>query len=479
MKLATIILAAGMGTRMKSQLAKVLHPIMGRPLIDYPVELALAMKCERTIAVVGHQAEQVRAHLAATFDDQVETVLQSEQLGTGHAVLMAEKALKNFDGYVIILSGDVPLLTRKTVSALVNKVRRQKTVLGLVSAHLGDPTGYGRILRDDAGRICGVVEHRDADAAERAIDEANMGIYVADARFLFSMLKRIGTDNDQGEYYLPDLVKLAVAAGHSVAGVQAGEQESSGINNRRQLMDLEKSLRREICYRHMMKGVTIEDAETVWIDARAKIGADTQIQSNCRLEGAVSVGRGCRIEAGSILVESRLGDRVRVQPYTIIEHSRVKAGAILGPFAHLRPGSEIGEECHVGNFVETKKTTLKPGAKANHLSYLGDAVIGRRTNIGAGTITCNYDGYDKFRTVVGNDVLVGSDTQLIAPVIVPDRVVLGAGCSLTGRVPLSPGALVVMRPDVVVKPGYRDELEKRKGIEKTSKTGSSKTAKKK
>lgn len=460
-KLQTIILAAGLGTRMKSERAKVLHELAGKPLITYPVDLALSLRSDLVVAVVGHQAYDVRSLLESRYSRKVRTAIQKQQLGTGHAVIAAEGALGGSGGLVVILSGDAPMLRRKTVARLISGVRRKKTVLGFLSFSPEDATGYGRVIRDDRGRIAAIVEHRDANAEERKIRESNSGIYVAEKRFLFENLKKIGSDNDQGEYYLPDLVRVAVALGHEVLCVESSEEECAGVNDHIQLAELEKRLRLTKCRELMAAGVTIRNPESTFIDQCVNVSPDTIIEANCRLKGKTRVGRNCLIEIGTVIDNSTIADGVRLKPYTIIEESKVRDGAILGPFAHLRPGSVIGSGCHVGNFVETKKTTLKPGAKANHLSYLGDAVIGKKSNVGAGTITCNYDGYNKFPTVVGDEVLIGSDTQLIAPIKIRDRVVLGAGTSLDGGVEVPKGALVVTRPAAVVVPGYRDRLEKR------------------
>jgi bifunctional UDP-N-acetylglucosamine pyrophosphorylase/glucosamine-1-phosphate N-acetyltransferase len=459
MPTAAVILAAGLGTRMKSDLAKVLHPLAGQPLVCYPVELAIALKADPIVVIVGNQAKTVETLLFERYGRRVTCALQREQLGTGHAVLCAEKALKSFKGTVLILSGDVPLLEKDTMTRLIRA--RGKKPLALVTAQLDDPTGYGRVIRDEKGRIVEVVEHRDASDAQRAIREANMGIYAADRDFLFKGLKAIGTNNDQGEYYLPDLVRIAHAKRLETAGIQADPLETRGVNTRVHLAELERHLRRAVNTRHMLAGVTLLDPESTFISPKATIDRDTVIGPGVELRDAVSVGAHCRIETGSILSNSRIADGVHIQPYSIIDGGEIRNDAIIGPFARIRPGSDIGMGCHIGNFVETKKSTLKDGAKANHLSYIGDAVIGCRTNVGAGTITCNYDGYAKYRTTVGDDVLIGSDTQLIAPVTVPDRVVLGAGTSLTGKVAAQPGSLIVTRSEAVVTPGYRDKLQAR------------------
>ncbi len=461
MPIATVILAAGLGTRMKSGKTKVLHELAGKALIGYPVELSLKLKAAPIVAVLGHQADRVKNLLEAHYPGRTRVAIQKEQLGTGHAVLSAQAAFRGYQGSIVILSGDVPRLRAETVKKLVALTKRRKSPLGLVASILDDPSGYGRVVRGEKGHIRRVVEHRDADASERAIREANMGVYVVDSRFLFSNLKKIGTNNDQGEYYLPDLVQLAADAGLPVVSVEAPEEELLGINDRVQLERMERVIHEERCRDLMRAGVTLRNARSVWIGDDVRIGNDTEIFPNCRIGNGVRIGNSCRVEEGCVLEDCVLGDEVHLKPYTLIESAKVARGAELGPFARIRPGSNIGENVKIGNFVETKKTTMAAGAKASHLSYLGDAVIGRNTNVGAGTITCNYDGYNKFPTTVGEDVLIGSDTQLIAPVNVPDRAVLGAGTSLASGTEIPEGALVVMRPEPTVIPGYRDRLEKR------------------
>lgn len=474
--LAAVILAAGLGKRMKSKQAKVLHDLCGVPLVAHPADLALSIGADPVVVVVGHQAEEVSALLHARYGERVRTVRQPEQLGTAHAVSMAEKTLKRFHGRVAILSGDVPLLTADTLRRLGERMDEAGSPLGLIAALLPDPHGYGRLVRDAAGRPIRIVEHKDATDDERRIPECNMGLYLIDRSFLFSNLKKLGRDNAQGEYYLPDLVRLAVEAGRPVTVIEASLEETSGVNDRAQLALLARvrfdQVRRDL----MREGVSLLDPATAYIEPGALIGPDTRIGPNVHIDAACRIGPDCRIETGCVLRRAQIGEGVTLKPYTVIEESDVRSGAVLGPFAHLRPGSVIGEGCHVGNFVETKKTELKPGAKANHLSYLGDAVIGARTNVGAGTITCNYDGYRKFKTEVGEEVLIGSDTQLIAPVKVPNRVVLGAGTSLTGSDgPIPEGALVVTRARAVIIEGYRDRLQKKSEAAKAGATKKTET----
>lgn len=462
MKLATIILAAGLGTRMKSGRAKVLHEICGKPLISFPVELSLSLKAQKTVAVIGHQADKVSALLKENYGRKVTTAIQKEQLGTGHAVMSAEKALKSYKGYVLILSGDVPLLSKATINKLVKAMEKSKSPIGFIYSVLKDPKGYGRVVRDGRN-IMAIVEDKDATKEQKKITECNMGIYLAKSDFLFKNLKKIGTNNKQGEYYLPDLVKIASGNGDKVASIEADFSETLGINNRLQLAELERIFRKQTLEKLMLSGVTIIDPQNTYIDQQVKIKPDTIIEPNCHIHGKTTIGSNCYLETGTVIRDATIADDVRIKAYTSIEESKIERAAILGPYSRIRPMSNIGEGCHVGNFVETKKTTLKAGVKANHLSYLGDATIGKNTNIGAGTITCNYDGYNKFKTEIGEEVLVGSDTQLVAPVTVPDRVVLGAGTSLDNSVGVEKGDLVITRPEQIIVKGFRDKLENRSG----------------
>ncbi len=464
--LATVIMAAGMGTRMKSDLPKVLHELAGIPLICFPVDLALKLQSKKVVAVVGHQHKKVEAALGQMYKSKkLETALQRPQLGTGHAVQKAQKALKDHHGLVLILSGDVPFLSSDTVRDLMKLVKKKKLPLGMVTARLHDPTGYGRITRDDEGHVTGVVEHRDATKEQLFIDEINAGIYIAEADFLFKSLKKLKTDNDQGEYYLTDIIAMAAEQAGDVATVEGDELEVAGINSREQLSEMESIFRDWINEEWMNEGVTMHGPETIRIDPSAEIGPNTELYPGVELRGNTHVGAGCKIETGSILENCRLEDNVHVKPYSVLEDSTFQTGAIIGPFAHVRPGSNIGKDCHIGNFVELKKTNMDVGAKANHLSYLGDADIGKRTNVGAGTITCNYDGEGKYRTEIGDDVFIGSDTQLVAPVKLGAKSFIAAGTTVYEDVPA--GALALTRPEQTTVKGWGSKkfakiLERRK-----------------
>ncbi len=450
MKLATVILAAGLGTRMKSSTAKVLHRVAGRPMIEYPVALARALGAQRVVCVLGHQADAVRAAVEARFGARaVAVAIQKEQRGTGHAVACARDALRGFDGPVLILYGDVPLLTEETLRRLLDAGRRR--TLALVTARLAEPRGYGRIVRDARGRLARIVEERDCGDEERAIDEINAGIYLVQSRFLFAALGRLRGDNAQGELYLTDVAAMAARAGE-VATVEADADEIAGVNDRVELARADRAMRRRINEALMRAGVTLHDPETCLVEPGVTVAADCEIGPSVALRGATAIAPGAHIEAGCVLTDCTVGAGAHLKPYTVAAESEIAAGATLGPFAHLRPGSVIGEGAKIGNFVETKKARLGAGAKASHLSYLGDADIGDGVNVGCGTITCNYDGYNKYRTVIEAGAFIGSDTQLVAPVTVGKNAVVAAGTTVVEDVPA--GALAISRAKQVAVPGY-------------------------
>jgi bifunctional UDP-N-acetylglucosamine pyrophosphorylase/glucosamine-1-phosphate N-acetyltransferase len=466
MPLATVILAAGLGTRMKSRTAKVLHEVAGRPMIEYPVALARALAAERVVAVLGHQADAAAAALEARFGPgAVQVALQAEQRGTGHAALCARPALEGFSGRVLILYGDVPLLGEPTLRALVSA--GEGRALAMVTFRPADPRGYGRIVRGAGGRIERVVEERDADPAERAIGEANAGIYCAEARFLFDALDRLSPDNAQGELYLTDVVAEAARTGE-VASVEAPFEEVMGVNDRVELARADGILRRRICAALQREGVTIRAPEATFIDTGVEVAADAEIGPLVELRGATRIGAGARIDAGSVLEDAIVEEGAHVKPYCVIEQSRVGRAAQIGPFAHLRPGTELGAKVKIGNFVETKKARLDEGAKASHLTYLGDCEVGADANIGCGTITCNYDGVTKNRTVIGARAFIGSDSQLVAPVTIGSDATVAAGTTVVEDVP--PGALALSRAPQLNKPGYAEKKRARREAKpKTSK----------
>lgn len=431
--LVTLILAAGKGTRMKSDLVKVLHTIAGIPMVAYPVRVAKELGCAKIIVVVGHQKDRVEAALR---EKDVCLVHQEEQLGSGHAVAVAESVLKGFEGNVLILCGDVPFITVPTVRQFVASHGESGAVVSVLSVVLDTPRGYGRIVRTESGNFIAIVEERDATESQRAIREINTGIYCCRAPFLFEALKKINTNNDQGEYYLPDIVSIAVAAGKRVQAVPTGSfQEVQGINDRIGLAEAEKLMRQKILAGHMREGVTIIDPDSTYIEADVTIGHDTVMYPNTMISGASKIGTGCRIEINSVISGSIIGNNVHIKPSCVIDESRIEDGATIGPFAHLRPQTVIEREARIGNFVEIKKSRIGRKSKANHLTYIGDATIGQEVNVGAGTITCNYDGANKHATIIEDGVFIGSNTALVAPVTIGKHALIGAGSTITKNVP--------------------------------------------
>jgi bifunctional UDP-N-acetylglucosamine pyrophosphorylase/glucosamine-1-phosphate N-acetyltransferase len=448
--LHVVILAAGKGTRMKSSRPKVLHGLAGRPIIDHVLRTAEALRAESTTVVIGHGADDVRAALAGR---PLSFVVQSPQLGTGHALLQAEPVLAGKSGTVLLLYGDVPLLQANTLSRLLDHHRARKAAATILTTDLSEPYGYGRIVRDPHGRVARIVEERDASGDERKITEINSGIYAFDLAPLFGSLQQLATDNSQGEYYLTDLVAMYRQRGLAVDTLNLDSPgELRGVNSRADLSELSAIVRQRRNHEVMLAGVTLEDPASTFIDADVRIGADTVLGPGVMLQGATQVGERCQIQAGTRITDSRLGNDVVVLDYSVILGSRVGDGARIGPFAHVRPASVIESDAHVGNFVELKKTTLGRRSKANHLAYLGDATIGEGVNIGAGTITCNYDGVAKHPTIIEDGVFIGSDSQLVAPVRIGSGAYVAAGSSITRDVPAD--ALGIARAKQENKPGW-------------------------
>jgi bifunctional UDP-N-acetylglucosamine pyrophosphorylase/glucosamine-1-phosphate N-acetyltransferase len=453
-----VILAAGKGTRMKSARPKVLHRASGLPLIEYVLRAAGAVAPAKTVIIVGHQAEEVRQAVADR--PGLRFAVQEPQLGTGHALLQAEPELRDARGTLVMLSGDVPLLKGDTVAALVRTHRSQSAAATVLTARVQDPDGYGRIVRQD-GRIAAIVEHKDASAEERRIDEINSGIYAFDLAPLFGALKEIGPANAQQEYYLPDLVRIYRAGGLAVETVTVEDpREVLGVNSRKELADVAALINRQRNEELMAAGVTLEDPATVYVGPDVTIGADTIIHPNVYLEGRTRIGSGCEIHSGVRIVDSTVDDNVVINNFCVIFGSSVARGAQVGPFARIRPDTRVGEDAHIGNFVELKKTSLGRGSKAPHLSYLGDASIGERVNVGAGTITCNYDGTAKHPTVIEDGAFIGSDSQLVAPVRVGKGAYVAAGSSITEDVPS--GSLAISRGKQINKEGWVEKKRKKR-----------------
>ena len=444
-------MAAGLGTRMKSQRAKVLHEIGGSPLIAYVVRAAQALEPRSIISIVGHQAEEVERAVVAEVGELASFVVQEKQRGTGDAVESARSVLENSDSLVLVLSGDVPMIRVETLKKLIEHHNNTGAACSILSVRLENPTGYGRIVRDNSGAFRKIVEQRDANDEERQVREINSGIYCFEAKALFDALRKVEPKNDQGEYYLTDVAEIILASGHTVSVYLINDpREVSGVNTRAELAEFENRIRRSAIRRLMIDdGVTFIDPSHAYISAQAQIGRDTVIHPNVTIEGKTVIGEGCVIRAGARITNSRLGDNVTVKDHSVIVDSQIESNCSVGPFAHLRMNAMLEEKATVGNFVEVKKSRLKRGTKAMHLTYLGDATIGERTNIGAGTITCNYDGVNKHETIVEEDVKIGSDTMLVAPVRVGARSITGAGSVVTKDVP--PDTLVAGVPAEVKK----------------------------
>ncbi len=444
---------------MKSARPKVLHEVAGLPMIEHVLAAAAQLSPASITVVVGHQGETVRGALAS--HGHIEFVVQEPQLGTAHALLTTEPLLRDQRGTLVLLSGDVPALSASTLKQLVETHARTAAATTVVTAHLAQPHGYGRIVRD-GGKIARIVEEKDASSAERALTEINAGIYAFELAGLFDAIRGIGATNAQREYYLPDLVAIHRGAGRVVETVTVDDAaDIQGINSRAELASVGRSLRQRKNAELMAAGVTIEDPATTFIDPDVEVGADTIIKPGVTLERGTRIGSDCIIHSGSRLVASSIGDKAVILNHCIVTDSIVGAGASIGPFAHLRGEAHVGPRAKVGNFVELKKTILGEGSKASHLAYLGDAVIGTGVNIGAGTITCNYDGVRKQVTTIADGAFIGSDTQLIAPVTVGEGAYVGTGTTVRENVP--PGALAVSAGKQRNIEGWVEQRKKRNG----------------
>lgn len=439
MRLGVVILAAGMGKRMYSGIPKVLHPLAGRPLLGYVLDAAQRLRAAQTVVVYGHGGERV---ISALGDRDCIWVEQAERRGTGHAVRQAMPALQGLDR-ILVLYGDVPLVDAQTLTRLIEETGQ--CALGILTAVVSDPSGYGRILRDpDTGQILRSVEHKDAHPQELEITEINTGFLVADPSRLCGWLERLTNDNAQGEYYLTDVIGFAVADGIAVASVQAPTlEEVSGVNDRAQLAALERYYQRRLADELMRRGVTLADPARIDIRGTLDTGRDVTLDVNLVIEGRVSLGSGVRIGPNCLIRDAVIGEEAEILANCVIEGSEIGARARVGPFARLRPEVYLGPQTHVGNFVEIKKSRVGPGSKVNHLSYVGDTEIGDGVNIGAGTITCNYDGANKHKTVIGDGAFIGSNTALVAPVAVGTGATIGAGSVITKDAP--PDQLTVAR----------------------------------
>ena len=449
---AIAIMAAGKGTRLKSRHPKVLHQIGGKPLLAHVIAAAQRVVPSQDIyAIVGHEADRVKQ---AVERSGIQFVLQEPQRGTGHALMCAADALADYD-QVIVLSGDAPLITAGTISKLRDFHQQKKAAMTILSAWLCDPTGYGRIIPDNRrkGEIKAVVEEKSATAAQKKIQQINSGFYVFSVKPLFANIRRLQSDNPHGEFYLTDMAAVLHKRKQRVVAVKTDDaSEILGSNTRAELVELDKQMRRDKCLKLMSEGVTIFYPETCVIDWEVEISADTTIEPFVQLLGTTRIGSECRIRSYCVIQDSQIGDGVLVRPGCVLDQAILRNGATIGPYSHLRPGSEIGEAAHVGNFVETKKIRLGKKSKANHLTYLGDAEIGEGVNIGAGTITCNYDGIQKHKTVIEDGVFVGSDSTLVAPVKLGKGAYIGAASCITDDVP--EGSLAIARARQIVKEAW-------------------------
>jgi len=447
---SAIILAAGQGKRMKSALPKVAHPVLGQPMLWHVARTAAAAGISEIVFVLGHGRDPVMGTVTR-YGGKV--AVQERQLGTGDATRAGLSIVSRRAREVVVLCGDAPLLRPKTLRSLIAARRKGKAAAAVLTGILSDPGGYGRVVRSPDGAVARIVEERDADASIRRILEVNSGTYAFDRAFLARNLPRLTDVNAQREFYLTDLVVQALEEGRIVVPVVArNPDEVRGINSRRELAEATAILLRAKVDALLDSGVTVVDPGRTYVEADVSVGADTLIEPGVVLLGTTRIGRGARIQTGCVVENSRVENGAHLQPYSVLSGARIRKGAIVGPFARLRPGADIGEGAHIGNFVEVKKSRLGKGSKANHLAYIGDTLVGRKVNIGAGTITCNYDGIAKHTTVIGDGVFVGSDTQFIAPVTVGKGALIGAGATITKNVP--PYALALSRAEQKVLPDW-------------------------
>lgn len=440
-----VILAAGMGKRMKSKHPKVIHQILGKPMVEYVITAAKAAGVEHITVVVGHKAEEVKEAITSNVD----FVLQDPPLGTGHAAMVAQENLPD-EGDVLILTGDTPLITSETLNKVIMYHKTHKYAATIITAMLKDPTGYGRIVRDSEGDIIKIVEHKDASPEELAISEINASMYCFDIKKLREALSQLSNDNAQGEYYLTDTIAIMREKGYRIGGYVADAEEVLGINDRVQLYEASNVMRKRILKQHMINGVTIVDPDNTYIGPDVKIGQDTTIYPGCVIEGHVEIGEDCYI-AGSRLIDCKIGKECNILNSVIVS-SEIKDHVNMGPFAYIRPESVIGNNVKIGDFVEIKKSTIGDGTKVPHLTYVGDAQIGSQCNLGCGTIFVNYDGKVKHRTIVGDRVFIGCNTNLVAPVVIEDDSYIAAGSTITENVPKK--ALAIARERQVIKEGW-------------------------
>ncbi|SDG16730.1 UDP-N-acetylglucosamine pyrophosphorylase [Fontibacillus panacisegetis] len=455
MKRFAIVLAAGQGKRMKSKLYKVLHPVCGKPMVGHVLDTVKKVECERSIVVVGHGAEAVKSYLGTS----AEYVLQEQQLGTGHAVKQAGQLLGQEEGTTIVICGDTPLVTEETLDALIDLHTRKGAAATVLTASMDNPKGYGRIIRAENGSVVRIVEQKDCSPEEDAVQEINTGTYCFDNAKLFAALEKVTNSNAQQEYYLTDVVGILVQEGEVVEGYMTDDYaESIGVNDRLALSEAEAFMRERIVRKHMLGGVTVIDPDSTYIDADVTIGADTVIYPNCFISGATVIGEACIIGPSTEIEDSQIHDGAKVK-HSVLSKAEVGSEATVGPFAYLRPGAKLGQHVKVGDFVEIKNASLGDGSKVSHLSYIGDAKVGKNVNIGCGAITVNYDGYNKSITEIEDDAFVGSNVNLIAPVKIGKGAYVVAGSTITQNVPENDLAIARNRQEN--KPGYADKIRSR------------------
>jgi bifunctional UDP-N-acetylglucosamine pyrophosphorylase / glucosamine-1-phosphate N-acetyltransferase len=451
-RVAIAIMAAGKGTRLKSKHPKVLHEVGGKPLLAHVIAAATkVVPADDVYAIIGHEADLVRQAVTQTG---INFILQKEQRGTGHALMVAREALASYD-QIVVLSGDAPLITPQTIQKLRDFQASNHPAMTILTAQLRDPSSYGRVIRNtpNSPDVKAIVEEKSATPSQRKIREINSGFYAFDAKLLFSYIDKLSNDNPHGEFYLTDMAAILRKAKQGVMAVAASDpHEILGSNTRAEMVEIDQRMRLAKCQQLMTEGVTIFYPQTCVIDWDVAIGPDTTVEPFVQILGKTRIGSDCRIRSYSVISNSVIGDSVLIRPGCVLDQSHVMKGATLGPYSHLRPGSEIGEGAHLGNFVETKKIRLGKGSKANHLTYLGDAVIGEGVNIGAGTITCNYDGAHKYTTVIEDGVFIGSDSALVAPVKIGKGAYVGAASCITEDVP--PDSLAIGRARQIVKEGW-------------------------
>ena len=446
MNLKIVILAAGQGTRMKSKIPKVLHKVLDKPMLDHVMEAAQVVTNNKPIVVIGHMSDMVREHLG----DKAEIALQEEQLGTGHAVMIAEHYIDDEDE-VLILCGDTPLIKGETLKEMT-KIKSEGYAAVVMSAVEDDPTGYGRIIRDESNDFMRIREQKDASEEEKAIKEINAGMYIIDGKLLKENLSKLSVNNAQREYYLTDVLEHIKNAGHRIGVYQADKMEIMGVNSRLQLSEAERIMRLDVNKMHMANGVTLIDTNSTYIDKNVKIGRDTIIYPNCHIKGNSVIGEDCIIRENTTIEDSHIEDHVTIKSSTILS-SKVGARTTIGPYAYLRPKSVLGEDVKIGDFVEVKNAEIGNGSKASHLSYIGDAVVGKNVNIGCGVVFVNYDGKNKFKSIVEDNAFIGSNSNLVAPVTVKEGGYIATGSTVTVDVP--EGALCVARAREVIKEGWR------------------------